>query len=309
MPIIVGVDAGGTSIECAVARDGETIVQHGEAANARTAGIQGAAERIAVTVRSELLGGKLAEVLAEQEGRRAGAMVGAAGAGDRVVASALEAALRNYFPNGAIAVRDDAEIALRAAVPDGDGVVLIAGTGSIAYAQVGGRSYRAGGYGYLLGDEGSGFSIGRAALTAMLRWYDGRAPYAELFDAIQARLQVGDAQTLLGRVYGDGEPVPVVASVAPLVLDRASAGERLAAKIVQTAAHELVDLLKSLTQRADAGARELPLAFAGGLFAENSLLTYLVETRLLADLPLLQPIKSAPAPVYGALELARRLTI
>jgi N-acetylglucosamine kinase-like BadF-type ATPase len=298
MPIIVGVDAGGTSIECAVARDGETIVQHGEAANARTAGIQGAAERIAVTVRSALRG-EMFDAL----------VVGAAGAGDRVVASALEAALRNYFPNGAIAVRDDAEIALRAAVPDGDGVVLIAGTGSIAYAQVGGRSYRAGGYGYLLGDEGSGFSIGRAALTAMLRWYDGRAPYAELFDAIQARLQIGDAQTLLGRVYGDGEPVPVVASVAPLVLDRASAGERLAAKIVQTAALELVDLLKSLTQRADAGARELPLAFAGGLFAENSLLTYLVETRLLADLPLLQPIKSAPAPVYGALELARRLTI
>ena len=99
-------------------------------------------------------------------------VVGAAGAGDTVIASALESALRAYFPRGTIVVHDDAEIALRAAVPHGDGVVLIAGTGSIAYARVGEEVHRAGGYGYLLGDDGSGFAIGRAALAQMLRWYD-----------------------------------------------------------------------------------------------------------------------------------------
>ncbi|HTV92410.1 MAG TPA: BadF/BadG/BcrA/BcrD ATPase family protein [Verrucomicrobiae bacterium] len=295
MPIIVGVDAGGTSIECAIAFRDETILRSGDAANVRTAGIEGAAERIAATVRAGLRG-EMFDALT----------VGAAGAGDPPVASALEAALRRFFPSGTIAVRDDAEIALRAAVPDGDAVALIAGTGSIAYALIGGKTHRAGGYGYLLGDEGSGFSIGRAALAAMLRWYDGRAAHAELFDAIAARMQVTDAQTLLGRMYGEVDPVPAVASIAPLVLDRASAGERLATKIVQTAALELVDLLKALAQRAELGARELPLVFCGGLFSGNSLLSYLVETRLLADLPLLAPVKSAPAPVLGALELARR---
>jgi len=296
MPIIVGVDAGGTSIECAILRDGETALSKGDAANARTAGIETAAERIAVTARGALRG-EMFDALA----------VGAAGAGDPLVASALEAALRRFFPNGAISVRDDAEIALRAAVPEGDGAALICGTGSIAYALVDGKAYRAGGYGYLLGDEGSGFAIGRAALSAMLRWYDGRASHAELFDAIAARLQVDDAQALLGRMYGEGDPVPAVAAIAPLVLDRANTGERLATKIVQTAALDLVELLKALVHRAHVGARELPLVFAGGLFAENSLLSYLLETRLLADLPLLQPRKSPPAPVYGALELARRM--
>ena len=295
MPVIVGVDAGGTSIECAIAFGGETIVRAGDAANVRTTGIEGAAERIAATVRAGLRA-EMFDALT----------VGAAGAGDPAVASALEAALRRFFPSGAIAVCDDAEIALRAAVPEGDAAALIAGTGSIAYAQIDGRAHRAGGYGYLLGDEGSGFSIGRAALAAMLRWYDGRAAHAELFDAIAARMQVQDAQTLLGRVYGEGDAVPAVASIAPLVLDRASAGERLATKIVQTAALELVDLVKSLAHRGGFQTQELPLVFCGGLFTGNSLLSYLVETRLLADLPLLGPVKSPPPPVQGALELARR---
>lgn len=297
MPIFVGVDAGGTSIECVVEHDGEVRTARGEAANVRTAGVARAAERIAATVRGGLRGDAF-DALA----------VGAAGAGDFVLARALEAALREYFPSGAVAVVDDAEIALRAAVPHGDGAVLIAGTGSIAYARIGEETHRAGGYGYLLSDDGSGFAIGRAALAQLLRWYDGRAAHTELFDAMSTQLQVRDAQELLRRVYGEPHPVAIVASIAPLVLDRAGAGERLASKIVQTAALELVELLKALVRRAKIEARELPLVFAGGLFAENSLLSYLVETRLLADLPLLAPVKSPSSPVQGALELARRMT-
>ncbi len=296
MPVLVGVDAGGSSLDCAIERDGVTTDVHGDAANVRTAGVERAAKRIAATV-NDALHGAAFDALA----------VGAAGAGDTIVARGLEAALRGFFPRGAIAVADDAEIALRAAVPQGDGAVLIAGTGSIAYAHIGEETYRAGGYGYLLGDDGSGFAIGRAALAQMLRWYDGRAAHSELFDALASRLQVGDAQALLGRVYGEPNIVGGIAALAPLVLDRAGAGERAATKIVQGAAHELVDLIKTLVHRAHVDKRELPLVLAGGLFAENSLLTYLVETRLLADIPLLAPIKSPPPPVRGALEIARRL--
>jgi len=294
--ILVGVDAGGSSLDCTIERDGAITGVHGEAANVRTEGIDGAAKQIAAAVRFGLHGETFDALV-----------VGAAGAGDTVVARALEAALHTYFPRGAIAVHDDAEIALRAAVPRGDGAVLIAGTGSIAYARVGEETHRAGGYGYLLGDDGSGFAIGRAALAQMLRWYDGRAAHSELFDAIAARLQIGDAQSLLGRIYSEPNMVGAVASLAPLVLARAGSGERVATKIVQSAASELVDLLKSLVQRAQLGSRELPLVFAGGLFAENSLLSYLIETRLLADMPLLQPVKSALSPAHGALELARRI--
>lgn len=296
MPILVGVDAGGSSLDCAIERDGVTNDVHGSAANARTEGIDRAAAQIAGAVRDGLKGGTFDALV-----------VGAAGAGDTVIARALEAALRSYFPRGAIAVHDDAEIALRAAVPQGDGAVLIAGTGSIAYAHVGEETHRVGGYGYLLGDDGSGFAIGRAALAQMLRWYDGRTAHSELFDAIATRLQVADAQGLLGRIYGEPNMVASIAALAQLVLDRAGAGERVATKIVQNAAHELVDLVKSLVQHGQLGKHELPLVCSGGLFAGNSLLSYLVETRLLADMPLLQLHKPAPQPVRGALELARRI--
>ncbi len=296
MSIIVGVDAGGTAIECLVERPEGLVRTRGEAANARTAGVDLAAERIAQTVRSTLDG----------PGPDAVA-VGAAGAGDPAVMHALERALRAYFPNAALAVYDDAAIALRAAVPRGDGIVLIAGTGSIAYANVGGVAYRAGGYGYLLGDDGSGFSIGRSAIASVLRSYDGRIPREPLFEAIEARLGATDAQSLLSSVYNSKDKVATVASVAPLAIERASAGERVATKIVQTAASELVDLLKALVRMAQAGSKELPLALYGGLFVENSLLTFLVETRLSADLPLLSPVKAMPSPAHGALELARGL--
>ena len=205
MPTFVGVDAGGTSIECVVEQDGEVRTARGEAANVRTAGVARAAERIAATVRSALRGDVFDALAA-----------GAAGAGDFVLARALEVALRAYFPGAAVAVFDDAEIALRAAIPQGDGAVLIAGTGSIAYARVGEKVHRAGGYGYLIGDDGSGFAIGRAALAQLLRWYDGRAAHSELFDAMRAQLGVHDAQELLRCVYGEPHPVAIVASIAPL---------------------------------------------------------------------------------------------
>ncbi|HTU70195.1 MAG TPA: BadF/BadG/BcrA/BcrD ATPase family protein [Candidatus Baltobacteraceae bacterium] len=296
MPILVGIDAGGTSIECIVERDGARTQHRGDGANVRTAGIEWSAQRIAQAA-LEGLAGLALDVLA----------VGAAGAGDPSRAQALQAALRGHFPGATIAVYDDAEIALRAAIPHGDAAVLIAGTGSIAYARIANVAYRAGGYGYLLGDDGSGFTIGRAALAQLLRNYDGRTAHEPLFTAIEERLDARDGQAILDRIYSGGDSVSTIASIAPLVIERASAGERLATKIVQAAALELVDLIKALVRRAQIEGRELPLVFAGGLLRENSVLSFLIETRLGSDFPLLHPIKSPPSPAHGALELARRL--
>jgi glucosamine kinase len=295
VPILIGVDAGGTSIACAIERDGKIVPSMGEPANLRTAGVERAADAIAKAIRGGLRDGSFAALV-----------VGAAGAGEPAIARALEVALRERFARGAISVVEDVEIALRAGAGDGDGAVLIAGTGSIAYARVGSEAFRVGGHGHLLGDDGSGFAIGRAALAQMLRWYDGRTPHSELFDAIAVRLQVTSAQQLIDRIYREAQPVASVAAIAPLVLERASSGERTATKIVQGAAVELVDLVKALVKHAKIEG-EIPLVFTGGLLAENSLLSYLIETRLLADLPLVHPVKSAPAPVHGALAMARRL--
>ncbi|MGA8535327.1 MAG: BadF/BadG/BcrA/BcrD ATPase family protein, partial [Candidatus Tumulicola sp.] len=211
------------------------------------------------------------------------------------------------FPGARVAVTHDAHIALRAAVPAGDGIVLIAGTGSLAYADVRGKRFRAGGGGYALGDDGSGYAIGSAALKLLLRYFEGRAPRTALVEALAAHSGAENAGDLIAFVYGTGSPVATVAAVAPVVLELANAGERAATKVVQAAAMELFELVRSVCALAQAGEIELPLAFSGGLLNENGMLTYLIETRIGNDLPYLRIIKGGPPPHFGALAQAREL--
>ena len=294
MSLVVGVDAGGTGTTVAVADD-ETVLRtvRGDAANVRSSGIEGAAESIARTI-----------VRALEEATPDFVVVGAAGAGRLEVAQGLEKELRGRL-GSRVEVVDDARIALRAAVPQGDGMVLIAGTGSIAYAEIGGAAYRAGGHGYLLGDDGSGFAIGSAALRLLMRSYDERAPRDAMLDALEERLGARGAQEILSAVYESPSAVTTIASIAPIVLERADAGDRSATKIVQTAALELADLVKSIVRRAQASDREQPVVFAGGLLRANSMLTYLLETRISNETPLAHPMKNPPPAVTGAVALAR----
>lgn len=297
--ITVGVDAGGTSTVAALANDGEFVRSvAGPAANASSAGIAYAAQTIADTV-----------LLALDGAHPHALFVGAAGAGRAQVASELKDVLQARFPESRIDVRDDAYIALRAVVPQGDGVVLISGTGSIAYAERGSESFRAGGYGYLLGDEGSGYSIGAAALKQLLRSFDGRAPRDAFLDRVASSLGVRDTFDVLAAIYGDERPVSRLASLAPVVLEAANSGDRSANKIVQGAALELADLVKTVVKRAQLAGGSAPIVFAGGLLQANSLLTYLLETRLSNDLPSM-PIRKEPAePYLGALAAADALSL
>lgn len=295
--IAVGVDAGGTSTKASASRDGETYGSaRGEAANASAIGFERASAAIACVIEEALQGERPQAIC-----------VGAAGAGRAEAARAFEAALQERFPDARINVCDDARIALRAAVPVGDGIVLISGTGSIAYGEFGSTALRAGGYGYLVGDEGSGFAIGSAAVRLLLRSYDGRSVADAFTAALASHLGATCANDVLERVYRSEHPVRTLAGLAPMVIESANAGERAANKILQAAALDLSELVKSLLRSADAGRAELPVVFAGGLLRENSLLTYLLETRLANEHPFLHAVKGAPAPQFGALAIAQRM--
>jgi N-acetylglucosamine kinase-like BadF-type ATPase len=297
MPLVVGIDAGGTSTAAVVARDREIVgTAAGEGANLRVRGVDAAANVIAKIAEGALQGAQPQALF-----------VGAAGGGNETVARDLQNALAKHFKDAAIGVSDDARIALRAAFPDGDGAVVIAGTGSIVYAEVDEKSCRGGGYGYLLGDEGSGYAIGNAAARLLLRTYDGRSPREPLVERIEEQLGARDVQSVIARVYESETPVRVLAGLAPLVFEAAERGERSATRILQTAALELFELLKATLRRCNAADRRLRVAFAGGLLSNNSLLSYLLETRVMNEMPDLELVKGIPAPEYGALVLARTL--
>jgi glucosamine kinase len=309
MPVFVGVDSGGSSTR-AIAADGDRIIgtAEGPGANLRRLGVENAANEIAATV-TRALG----------RARPHAIFVGTAGAGSPQVAEALRTALGRFFADTAIGVCDDARIALRAGVESGDGVVIVAGTGSIAYAEVNGRVDRCGGYGPLVSDEGSAFAIGSAAVRLLLRSYDGRAPREAWFLHLEVNLKARDAQGVVDYLYASPvselavlapiRAVAQLAALAPIVLAAAQDGERGATKIVQAAALDLFDLIKCVVRAAGLSARSVPLVFAGGLLAGNSLLSYLLETRVSNEFPHLEPRKGVAEPRLGALALARALLV
>ena len=277
--LAVGVDAGGTASVAAVSRDGnfERSVRGGPA-NASSSGTDAAAAAIVATIREATGGAEPAALY-----------VGAAGAGRADAAAALEHALRSAFPDVRLAVADDTRAALRSAVPEGPGIVLIAGTGSVAYAENGTSSIRVGGLGYLIGDEGSAFAIGRAAIELLARSY------------------CSDRDGLLRAVYARPLDVAAIAALAPSIIAFAGKGNRASTRIVQSAASDLGNLAKSAATQARLAESSPAIALAGGLLRENSLLSFLLESRLTNEIPGVVLLRVRDEPARAALRFAEAM--
>jgi N-acetylglucosamine kinase-like BadF-type ATPase len=295
--ISVGVDAGGTSTVAALSKDGEFVREaRGRGGNATTLGVDDAADVIITTIRDVLVGQHPDAIY-----------VGAAGAGRKRVADELRELIGIAFRGARVVVGDDAAIAFRAAIPAGDGAVLIAGTGSTAYAQHGEQSQRVGGLGSVAGDEGSAFWIGMQAVKVYGRVLDGRASRDETTDLVARVLGVTDREGYIAALY-DRAPDPAqIAALAPSIIAFAGKGNRASTKIVQQAAQELGDLVKAALRAVQLLEASPRIALAGGLFRENSLLTFLLETRLNGDIAGAAIVKGGDEPARGALRLAERL--
>jgi N-acetylglucosamine kinase-like BadF-type ATPase len=234
--------------------------------------------------------------------------VAAAGAGRDEARDALLNSLRLAFPDTPhVAVEDDTRVALRAGVPEGPGIVVIAGTGSVAYAENGATRTRVGGAGYLLGDEGSAFAIGLAAAKTLARAYDGRTRPDETTDLVARTLEAPDRDTLLSKIYATPIDVARLATLAPAIVALADKGNRVATKIVQVAAQDLGDLARSAAQHSGLADASPPLVFSGGLLRENSLLSFLLEARITNEIPGASIIRMRDEPAHAALRFAEAL--
>ena len=203
-------------------------------------------------------------------------------------------------------VLEDAALLLAAGSPDGWGVAVVAGTGSMAYARgADGRTARAGGWGPLLGDEGSGYAIALAGLRAAARAADGRAAATPLTDRLLAACGLTRPEELVGVVYRGGDRA-TLAALAPVVLDAADSGDTVAGEIATAAAAELAAAAAAAARSLGLGAR-FPVALAGGLLASCTtyrarFLAALAERGLHAD-----PVTIVTEPAEGALRLALAL--
>ena len=221
--------------------------------------------------------------------------------------STLEALIGSAFPECRVAAGDDAAIALRAAVPEGPGIVLIGGTGSIAYAENGERHARVGGLGYLAGDEGSAFALGMAAVRLYGRVLDGRARADETTDLVARALGAPDRDAYISALYDAPLAPATIAALAPAIIAFAGKGNRVATKLVQQAGTDLGDLIKAAARAVDLTEASPTVALAGGLFAENSLLSYVLELRIINELPGASIVRGGDGAEIGALRLAEVL--
>ncbi len=293
--VVVGVDAGGSHTIAALARGDDLLrTVAGPGANPNLIGIEAAAASIERTI-ARVLEGESPTAIA----------VGMAGAGDERTAVLLRAALSRAFPDVRIALCHDARIALRAALPEGDGLVLIAGTGSIAYAEIGEETFRAGGHGYLLGDEGSGYAIGAAALRQLLAAIERGGVENAMLAELAAHVGTNDRSGILARIYQSATPVADIAGCAPLVLRHAAGGEELSTGIVQHAAQSLCELIRRIMLRCP--THTLPVVFSGGLLREGNALTQALEQCITAASLDVRVIAARVEPCIGALDEARRL--
>src|SRR2546426_485172 len=235
------------------------------------------------------------------------AVVGAAGAGRAQEQAELESALRDVGLARQVRVLADAEVALSAAFGRGPGVLVNAGTGSIAYARdPHGGLHRAGGYGWQLGDEGGGYWLGRRALEAAAWAQDGRGEGSTVLARLLAALGLQHFDDLV-RWTATATPAQV-AALAPHVLNAAREGETVAQRIVADAALELSQLVRALT-RHFSGRDAIKMATIGGLLRPGSPLLTALRANIATDMPRARISEgggTVDAPV-GALRLAAQL--
>jgi len=202
-------------------------------------------------------------------------------------------------------VVNDALVALEAGAPEQPGVVIIAGTGSIAYGRnERNQAARAGGWGYVLGDEGSGYWIGRAALRAVLRAADRRGPATRLTSLLLKNYGVPRAQDLIHQVYSQTMKPAAIGALAQFVMAAFKEGDEVAIGILHAAADELESSGLSVARRLGITGSEFPFVLGGGIFRAVPWLEGELSRRLPHAAPRSRTVLLNVEPATGAVRLA-----
>lgn len=296
MTYYMGIDGGGSTVRCVIVTPDLTICgqSEGPTANPSVVGVVQAANTIQQAMREAL---KSANVGADQI---AAVGIGVAGAAAYHSADWLRAVVQGVTPHALIVPSADYEIALVGALVQREGVLILAGTGSLAYGiNAAGETALVGGWGYLLDDAGSGYWIGLRALEAVIRAVDGRGPETLLTPVLLKTLDLSTPRDLIAWLYRTEKArTREIAQLAPLVLEQAVEGDSIARVILSRAVDELVLAAQTVIRRLDMVSPMI--TFAGGLLTEDNLLSRELCAALKLDA---HPVPRY-APVIGAALLA-----
>jgi N-acetylglucosamine kinase-like BadF-type ATPase len=303
--IFLGIDGGGSKTSCVIGDDSSLLGKGTSAgSNVIRVGERQARESLSTAVRQACAAANVSAAQIERT------CVGVAG-GALPEISAVVRGWLSEFVGGEIEVVGDMVISVHAAFGRGPGVIVIAGTGSIAYGRNSeGEIARAGGWGFAISDEGSWHWVGRSAVGACMRAYDEGQPERSqaLLEsimkcwAVRTREQVVLAANAALHV-GSG---PDFAALLPAVLSAADAGDVTARAVLNQAGTELAVLAKIVIDRIFANAGDVPVAVSGGVFSNCDVIRQVFYDRLQAVYPQVVFNKTSVDPVMGALDLARK---
>ncbi len=303
MSYLIGVDGGGSKTTALVARPDGTILGRGSAdcSNYRAVGPESACQAIDQALRAAFTGAGLTFDPAAVSM----ACFGLAGVDRPDDEAPVQAWAEQLWPGMPVRYVNDARLVLAAGTPEGWGLALICGTGSIAYGRTPqGAFTRAGGWGYLLGDEGSGYDIGRAALRRVARAADGRAPQTALTGLVLDHWSLEKPQDLIRFVYRPEIPRKEIAALAVLVEQAASQGDPAALEIVERAGDELAAAVRVVASRMDFRG-PTPCALAGGVLVQGARVAGAFLASAARQGLALEPVQKVAEPAYGAVLLAR----
>jgi N-acetylglucosamine kinase-like BadF-type ATPase len=299
----IGVDGGASKTAAIVIDENQQVLGRGLAggSNHLRVGIEEATRNIERAVNIALVEAGIAIRNVEY------AYCGIAGSDHPAHRQRVIDSLSVFFPHGNFIVDTDARVALTGAIGFGAGIVIIAGTGSVAFGRnAAGDEERAGGWGPTLGDEGSGFWIAREGLSAIVRAHDGRGFETKMTALLCDDYDLCSPAELPKFVYATTTHADDIARYGKVVIEAAQANDDVARDIMTRGGSELAECVLAVARGLHMTDTEFPVAYVGGAFHAGELLLGPMRLRLHRDAPGATLVPPERPPVEGAAMMAMK---
>ncbi|MBK8944890.1 MAG: hypothetical protein IPM32_06395 [Ignavibacteriae bacterium] len=304
MKYYIGIDGGGTKTNCVLCDENLNVMYSSQSgpSNFLTIGTRIVSHTILDLIKN------CCDEIKISSTDLSGIVLGTTGAGRESDANNLESTVLELSQNEKIIfpkfkVMSDARIALEGAFSGNPGSILISGTGSIMFGKdENGNIHRVGGFGRLIGDEGSGYSIGKKGLNIISKYFDGRGKETLLQKLVEENFYVSDQSKLITKVYNNELNVQ---DVAPLVIEAANNDEQCK-NILDEETNELLLHILAMQKHFDNDVMKLVLI--GGIISNENLYSKMLKEKIQSFLPTIKIQNAEFSPEIGAVILAKKFS-
>lgn len=303
MGYLIGIDGGGTKTKLKIADESGNILcaNTGGPANINSIGVDGVRDNLSNLISASVK--KLNFSLNECSA----ICIGTAGAGRPSDKKIIENMISNFGISGKIIVTNDAEIALYGGLLRYDGIIIISGTGSICYGKNNrGETCRCGGWGHIIGDEGSGYDIGIKALKTAVRSYDGRDEKTILLDLILNTLKINTIDDLIKFIYRSGKGKKEISELAKVVNEAYLTGDKTSKKILNEAAYELFLCAGAVIKKLGFNYEHAYLTYGGSTINNCNYLLNRFSSLINQNYSHIEIVPMKNDSAYGAILLAKK---